>query len=137
MPKNPYQAYEAASKTANLSGRELEAHILTKAAQKLIECKNNWVFDKNGKNAEAFRNLEIKLFEALRYNQQIWSVFQGELVKPDNPLPLNLRESLLNLSIFIDKRVLEIMGNPVPEKLQIIIDINLNIAAGLRNSPQM
>jgi flagellar protein FlaF len=72
------------------------------------------------------------LDEALRYNQQIWSIFQGELLKEDNPLPRQLREDILSLSVFIDKRIFEVMNSPDPEKLTVIVNINLNIAAGLR-----
>ncbi len=110
---------------ATLSGRELEAEVLSKAALKLKFCQNNW---------EA-PNRDEMLDEALKFNQKIWTLFQSELAKPENPLPKKLRENLLNLSMFIDKRIFEIMSFPSPEKLNAIIDINLNIAAGLRVSP--
>ena len=110
---------------ATLNGRELEAEVLSKAALKLKFCQNNW---------EAPDRDEI-LDEALKFNQKIWTLFQSELIKPENPLPKNLRENLLNLSMFIDKRIFEIMSFPSPEKLNAIIEINLNIAAGLRSSP--
>jgi len=41
---------------------------------------------------------------------------------------------LLSLSIFIDKRIFEAMSYPSPGKLDIIININKNIAAGLASS---
>ena len=107
-----------------LTGRELEAAVLTKAAQKLTLCQNNW---------EA-PDMEENLKEALRYNQQVWTVFQTELSSPENPLPKKLKEDLLALSIFIDKRIFDIMSFPAPEKLNAIININLNIAAGLSSS---
>ncbi len=110
---------------ATLKGRELEAEVLSKAALKLKFCQNNW---------EAPNRDEL-LDEALKFNQKIWTLFQSELAKPESPLPKKLRENLLNLSMFIDKRIFEIMSFPSPEKLNAIIDINLNIAAGLRNSP--
>jgi flagellar protein FlaF len=43
-----------------------------------------------------------------------------------------LKQDLLSLSVFIDKRIFEVMAYPNPEKLTAIININLNIAAGLR-----
>jgi len=107
-----------------LTGRELEAAVLAKAAQKLTLCQNNW---------EA-SDREENLKEALRYNQQVWTVFQTELANPENPLPKKLREDLLSLSAFIDKRIFDIMSFPTPEKLSAIININLNIAAGLSRS---
>ena len=105
----------------NLTGRELEAAVLTKAAQKLTFCQNNW---------EA-SDREEKLDEALKYNQKVWTLFQSELSNPDNPLPKKLKEDLLSLSAFIDKRIFDILSFPAPEKLNAIININLNIAAGL------
>lgn len=109
---------------STLSGRELEASVLNKAAQLLRSCKDKW-------NDEGhFRRLD----EALVFNQRIWTIFQDELIREDNPLPGDLRADILNLSLFIDKRIVDIMKEPVPEKLDIIIDINLNIAAGLRGS---
>lgn len=106
------------------SGRELEASILTKAADKLRECQNNWGADDRQKN----------LYDALKYNQTVWTIFQGELAKDDNPLPFELRQNLLRLAAFIDKRIYEVMNNPSSEQLNAIININLNIAAGLRGS---
>lgn len=107
-----------------LTGRELEAAVLIKAAQKLTLCQNNW---------EA-SDWEENLKGALRYNQQVWTVFQTELSNPENPLPKKLKEDLLSLSAFIDKRIFDIMSFPAPEKLNAIININLNIAAGLSGS---
>jgi len=105
-----------------LSGRELEAEVLSKAAFKLNFCQDNWNDPKR----------EELLEEALKYNQKIWTLFQAELAKPDNPLPKKLRENLLSLSAFVDKRIFELMSFPTPEKLTAIININLNLAAGLR-----
>jgi len=68
--------------------------------------------------------------------QLMGSIFQGELSKPDNPPPAKLREDILSLSAFIDKRTFDSMACPRPEKLAIIINIDLNLAAGLRGSPQ-
>jgi len=39
---------------------------------------------------------------------------------------------LFRLSAFIDQRTLDTMAYPSPEKLTILININHNIAAGLR-----
>ena len=109
---------------ASLSGRDLEAEVLSKAAYKLTYCQNNWDDPKRD---------EI-LDEALKYNQKIWTLFQSELTRPDNPLPQKLKEDLLSLSAFIDKRIFDVMSFPSSEKLNALININLNIAAGLRGS---
>ncbi len=124
MQSAPIEAYRNVQKMT-LTGRELEAAVLTKAAQKLTLCQNNWESPDREQN----------LMEALRYNQQVWTVFQTELSDPENPLPKKLKEDLLSLSAFIDKRIFDIMSFPAPEKLTAIININLNIAAGLSGSP--
>jgi flagellar protein FlaF len=118
------QAYEAVNKST-MSGREIEASVLTKAALKLKQCQNNWDTD------DRPANLDL----ALKFNQRIWSIFQGELAREDNPLPRKLKVDLLSLSAFIDRRIYEIIADPSPEKLTIIININNNIAAGLRTRP--
>ena len=121
---NPLETYKAVDR-ATMPGREIEAEVLTQAALKLKNCQTNW--DNPDRNE--------RLDEALKYNQLIWSVFQGDLVMEDNPLPKQLKHNLLSLSAFIDKRIFETMAYPSPEKLDVIIDINNNIAAGLRESP--
>ena len=120
MYNSPLRAYETVNKTT-MSGREIEATILNQAALKLKECQDNWDTD----------DRDERLNAALEFNQQIWSILQGELVKADNPLPQQIRQNLLALSAYVDKRIFEIMAFPSPEKLNIVIDINRNIAAGL------
>ena len=109
------QAYKEVHKST-ISGREFEAAVLTEAALKLKSCQNNWGAGGNDDNLE----------EAIQYNQRIWSIFQGELAKDENPLPTKLREDILSLSLFIDKRIFDILTYPAPEKLSAIININLN-----------
>jgi flagellar protein FlaF len=121
---NPLQAYQSIEKET-ISGRETEARVLTEAALKLNYCREHWD-DVDRKD---------RLDEALNYNQRVWSIIQGELLDEKNQLPKELRESLLSLSAFIDKRIFNIMAYPEPDKLAIVININLNIAAGLRSTP--
>ena len=118
------RAYEHVS-SATRSGREVEAAVLTKAAVKLKECQDNW-------NAP---DRDTKLDVALKFNQRIWSIFQSELSREDHELPKKLRLDILRLAAFVDRRIFETMAFPSPEKLKIVIDINNNLAAGLRNSP--
>lgn len=120
MYNSRLKVYEKVNKTT-MSGREIEASVLNQAALRLKECQENWDADDRDQRLDA----------ALHFNQQIWSILQAELVKPDHPLPKPIRLNLLSLSAFIDKRILETMAFPSPEKLTIVIDINRNIAAGL------
>ena len=118
------KAYDNVNKST-MSGRDIEAEVLTKAALKLKACQAN--VTRNGHDAD--------LDAALKYNQRVWCIFQAELEKPQNPLPNALKVSLLRLVAFIDKRTLETIAYPSPEKLTILININQNIAAGLRTRP--
>lgn len=121
---NALKMYEDTQKSG-LEGRELEASVLMKAVAILTSCQERW--DEPG--------LFWRLDEALTYNQNVWTVLQAEISQPDSALPKILREQLLQLSLFIDKRTLATMSDPAKEKLNILIDINRNIAAGLRGSP--
>ena len=124
MHNNLLEAYKTVDKKT-MPGRETEARVLTQAALKLKDCRDNW----------GAKDRDEKLDEALKYTQRIWSIFQGELSNEDNPLPRELKINLLQLSSFIDKRIFETMSYPSPEKLTAVININKNIAAGLRGSP--
>lgn len=123
MPANPIDAYESVEKNT-LSGRNLEAHVLTRAAAMMADVRNHW----NDPDRDT------RLTDALRHNQKVWSFFQAEVSQPDNPLPAEIKKNILALSIFVDKRIFQIMAYPESEKLEILIQINRNIAAGLLGS---
>lgn len=123
MLQNPANAYTSIQKE-HLSGRELEASVLTRAGLMLKQVQENW----------AAPERDEKLLEAIKFNQKVWSFFQAELSNPENPLPAALKQDILNLSLFVDKRLFEVMATPEKEKLSILIDIDFNIAAGLRTS---
>ena len=120
MGINSYQTVQ--KKT--MSGRETEARVLSKAALKLQRCQENW--DSKTRRAD--------LEDAFDYNHQIWSIFQAELTKPDHPMDKELRQNILNLSVFIEARIYDTRAYPAPEKLTAIININNGLAIGLRTS---
>ena len=124
MAKSPIDVYQSVHKET-MSGRELESHVLMKAVATLKECQAKW--DEPGQ----FQRLD----DALRYNQRLWTFFQAELTDEESQLPKALRQDLLKLSVFIDKRTFEIMAYPEKEKLDILININRNIAEGLSARP--
>ena len=119
------KTYETVVNTTR-SGREVEAAVLTKAALKLRDCQDNWDAP----------DRDQKLDEALKYNQRIWSIFQSELSRDDHEMPRKLRLDILRLAAFVDRRIFETMAFPEPNKLNIVININNNLAAGLRGSPE-
>ncbi len=124
MAKSPIDVYQNIHKET-MSGRELEAHVLLKAAAILKDCQDRW--DDPGH----FNRMD----DALRYNQRLWTFFQVELTSEDCPLPKALRQDILNLATFVDKRTFEAMAFPEKQKLDILININRNIAEGLSAKP--
>ncbi len=124
MYSDARRAYDDASLAAPTS-RELEARALYKAARLFEDCKTRWESGDIGGRLE----------EALRYNLQLWSFFQSEILEPGSPLPPDLKANLLTLSAYVDQRTFEVMANPAPEKLQVLIDINRALAQGLALSP--
>ena len=124
MLQKAYQAYDTMSKET-MSGRELEAHVLTKAANKLKTCLSD-VYTPEKRR---------QLSEVLNYNQKIWNVLQEELMNENNPLPTELRQNLLNISLFVDNHTIKTQAYPESGKVKILMDINLNLAAGLRENP--
>ena len=117
----PAETYaNTAQKTANL--RELEAQLLMRAAAKLQAIKNGGGTDL------------IERLSALRYNRRLWLVFADAVTKPENPLPREIKQNVANLAIFVAKQTMSIETAPEsePERLGILININCEIAAGLR-----
>ena len=126
MGPRALDAYEAAGRAAT-SNRELEAAALFKAARMLEAVRQEWESP----------DRKEKLHDALRYNQRLWTFFQSELSVPDHEMLTELRVNLLRLSGFVDRRTFEVMAakEPEPDQLQVLIDINRNIAAGLSERP--
>lgn len=75
------------------------------------------------------------LREALRLNQRLWSIFQAALTEPDCPLPQDVRDNVLALSIMIDRHVMARLADLDGGKIGPILDINRAIAEGLSNKP--
>lgn len=114
----------AKSQEASLSSgppQLTEAWALTTAARKMMEAKE--------------RPDDIEgLTHSVRINWRLWTIFQAELSEPTNQMAKEIRENLLSLAAFIDKQSTSILGDPRPEKLDVLININRQIAAGLAES---
>jgi flagellar biosynthesis activator protein FlaF len=108
-----------------LEGRELEASVLFRAAQKLNQCAREW---EKGRT----REFQEKLADALEFNQKVWSFLQVEIANPANPLPETVRLNLLRLSKFIDRRIFDLFaGKGTANDLLSIARINEQIGHGL------
>ena len=111
-------AYQRVQTT--LGPRELEAHLLLKAAAQLQSFKDNWSYE------------EEAVAEALTLNRKLLTILGTSATDESNPLPTQIKENVANLTVFVLKRTLEIMEDPSPEKLTALISINRSLAQGLR-----
>ena len=112
------QTYDAVAKQT-AKPREVEADLLLTAANRLQAIHDGW---------------DVKMLEldaALIYNRRLWSIFVSSATSPGNPLPPGIRQNVANLGIFVFNHTLEILANPRPEGLGLLININRELAAGL------
>src|SRR3981189_173319 len=91
----------------------------TTAAPRLLDVQANW--------AGPDRNMH----NALLFNRRLWSIFMSAAETNDNPQPLEIRQNIANIAVFVMKQTVDMQLTPDPAKLKSLIDINCNLAAGL------
>ena len=116
------QAYARVA-TATSSPRDIEAQALLKAANKLHAAMTD---------PDA---TYTQMSEALIYNRKLWSIFLSEAQRDDNPQPLDVRQNIANISIFVLSQTAALQMSPQREHFKPLIEINRNIAAGLSGRP--
>ena len=99
--------------------RELEANLLLKAAARLQAIHASWDDAKDD------------LDDALLYNRKLWSVFLTSVTQQEHPLPREIRQNVANLGLFVMNQTISVLADPKPEKLNSLININRELAAGL------
>lgn len=115
------QAY-AKTQSLALSQRELEARALLKAASKLQALKENW-------------DPSISVIEdSLSHNRKVWTLFLSAATDPECTLPPDARKNIIGLARFVINQCMRILFQPDVTKLDLLIEINQHIAAGLRGS---
>lgn len=107
-----------------LTGRELEAHVLLKSAARLQNIQENWDQSQN------------QLDAALANNRRLWTVLVSAVTDPANPLPNEIKNNIANLALFIFTRTVDLTADPKKERIDVLININRQIAAGLRTQVQ-
>jgi flagellar biosynthesis activator protein FlaF len=115
------QAY-AKTQSLALSQRELEARALLKSASKLQALKENW--------DPSIASIE----DALSHNRKVWTLFLAAATDEECTLPPEARSNMIGLARFVVNQCMRILFDPKPEKLDLLIEINQHIAAGLRGS---
>jgi len=93
--------------------------LLVKAASRLQSVR-----DSGGHSAR-------QLYDALYYNRKLWTVLVSSATRAENPLPNPIKQNIANLGLFIFDRTLDVQMSPDPKKLDILITINRELAAGL------
>jgi flagellar protein FlaF len=105
----------------------LEGQVLLKSAQKLEDIASRL------RRGESVSPSEIG--ETLDYNQKLWTIFATDVSEPSHPMPQEIKNNIASLGLYVFKRTHEVRLNPDAQKMQILISINRNIAAGLMKQP--
>lgn len=118
-----HQAAQTYQQVAKATGnpRDLEANLLSRAASNLQRIRENW------------ESSSGELYGALRFNRKLWNVFLSSATREDNPLPAGVRQNVANLGLFVLSHTLKTEANPQASKLDVLISINRELAAGLRS----
>src|SRR5262249_49162305 len=114
------QAYQTVARRTG-SPRDLEANLLSKSATNMQRIRENWSLAHD------------ELHQALRFNRKLWNVFLNSAMREDNPLPAPIRQNIANLVVFVLKHTIKVEAKPEPARLDVLININREIAAGLRS----
>lgn len=115
-------AYQQTTKQT-AAPRDLEANLLSRSAAQLQRVRDSWDLTRN------------ELSDVLHYNRKLWGVFLTTVTKEDNPLPQPIKQNVANLGLFVMNHTIEVIASPSPQKLDVLININREIAAGLRSRP--
>ena len=116
--QNAAQAYAKVAKQI-VNPRELEADLLLNAAARLQTIVDGWDRKKT------------ELDAALLYNRKLWSIFMISATNTDHALPVDIRQNIANLGLFVMNQTIALTAEPKPEKLGTLININRELAAGL------
>jgi flagellar biosynthesis activator protein FlaF len=95
-----------------------------KAAVRLKTVQDQWDSDR------------FDLDGALAYNRKLWTILATSATETDSPLPEELQRNISLIAIFIFNRSLDLIVEPKREDLDVLIEINRNIAAGLQVMPK-
>lgn len=123
MPNNAALAYQQVGKQT-VSPRTLEANLLSRSAAQLQRIRDDW------------DNGLAGLPAALQFNRRLWNIFVNSMTAETCKLPRPIRQNVANLGLFVMKHTVTIQSRPEPRKLDVLININRELAAGLRASAE-
>ena len=119
---NINQAYISSQKLG-ASASQTEARALLETARRMSVAKEHM------DDLDEFR-------AALRLNWRLWTIFQADVASDENLLPPGIKANILSLSVFIDKHTVGALTEPEERRLDVLININRNVAAGLMTNPE-
>ncbi len=122
MQQQATQAYQQTGRQT-AAPRDLEANLLSMSATHLQRVRDDWAGGHDG------------LLPALHFNRKLWTVFLTSVTGDESTLPRDLRENVANLGLFVMKQTINIQAAPLPQKLDVLININRQLALGLRATP--
>jgi len=125
MQSQGYKAYASALGMA-IGPRELERMALASTIRKLIAVQENYSPGKQGYGLYV---------EALKFNQQLWTLIQSNIIENPASGTEALRSNFLELSLYVDRHTVKALSDPDPESLTPLIEINKIISSGLNSSP--
>src|SRR6476661_4902002 len=97
------RAYAQASQKV-ASPREIEAQALLKAARQLQEVQTRW------------EGPDQRMRSALLFNQRLWSIFVSAAQRDDNPQPMQIRQNIANIGVFVMNQIVDMQLSPDPQK---------------------
>lgn len=115
------QTQSYTTQPASNDPREIEAWALMKSADRLENARREKDDD------------EVR--ESLRINQILWTIIQTAVAGTETELPPEVRDNILKLSLVVDEKTFDCLGDLDREKLPFLIDLNRNIALGLMGMP--
>jgi flagellar protein FlaF len=117
------QAYASTARTG-LSGRALEAAVLTRCATDLQRS-----FSFLPDDPEPF-------IAALERNRRAWSVITDDVIWSQPPLPPDVGRNIRLMAAFIFTRTAELAEAPDPARATILLEHNRTLAEGLDARPR-
>ncbi|MGA0532195.1 flagellar biosynthesis regulator FlaF [Hansschlegelia sp. KR7-227] len=102
------------------SPRERDAQLLLRAAARFAAALSAEPFDRSAAR------------DAATFNRKLWTVFLSAASRAENPLDAATKANLKKIALFVLKRCSMIEIEPKAEQLTALININRNIAEGLR-----
>lgn len=109
----------AQTELSGMKQTELESRALIRTASSLNQIKESWS-ERSG-----------ELDDALEKNRKLWTIIAAAMSEADCPQPPEVKKNILNLAMFVFQRTVDIIAEPTPKKLDVLININMNIAKGL------